>query len=209
MRYLYRRETCVQDSCWYMAKTITILWSNYLPIKINSVQFSCSVLTDSLWPHEPQHTRPLCPSPTPGVHPNPCPLSGWCHPTISSSVVPFSSCPQSFPASGSFPMSHLFASGGQSTGVSASTSVLPMNSFKKKTEPDFCHHKSSSCSPYHNFCHQSVINPRNLRIILWTDPFSNCPSIAKQIILFFLTKSSICFLLSLSTVTALYQFLLK
>ena len=166
-------------------------------------------MTDSLWPHEPQLTRPLCPSPTPGVHPNPCPLSGWCHPTISSSVVPFSSCPLSFPASGSFPMSHLFTSGGQSTGVSASTSVLPMNSFKKKTEPDFRHHKSFSCSPYHNFCHQSVIKPRNLRIILWTDPFSNCPSIAKQITLFFLTKSSICFLLSLSTVTALYQFLLK
>jgi len=82
---------------------------------------------DSLPPHEPQHTRPPCPSPTPGVHPNPCPSSRWCHPTISSSVVPFSSCPQSFPASGSFKMSQLFPSGGQSTGVSASTSVLPMN----------------------------------------------------------------------------------
>ena len=72
-------------------------------------------------------TRPPWPSPTPGVHPNPCPLSRWCHPTISSSVVPFFSCPQSFPASGSFPMSQLFALGGQSIGVSASTSVLPMN----------------------------------------------------------------------------------
>ena len=92
-----------------------------------SVQFSCSVVSDSLWPHEPQHTRPPCPSPTPGVHTNPCPLSRWCHPTISSSVVPFFSCPQFFPASGSFPMSQLFASGGQSIGVSASTSVLPMN----------------------------------------------------------------------------------
>ena len=84
-------------------------------------------MSDSLRPHEWQHTRPPCPSPTPRVHPNPCPLSRWCHPTISPSVVPFSSCPQSFPASGSFPMSQLFASGGQSTGVSASISVLPMN----------------------------------------------------------------------------------
>ena len=92
-----------------------------------SVQFSCSVVFDSLWPHEPLHTSPLCPSPAAGVHPNPCPLSQWCHPTISSSVVPFSSCPQFSPASGSFPMSQLFAWGGQSIGVSASKSVLPMN----------------------------------------------------------------------------------
>ena len=92
-----------------------------------SVQFSCSVVSDSLWPHELQHARPPCPSPTPGVHPNPCPSSRWCHPTISSSVVPFSSCPQSFPASGSFQISQLFASGGQSIGISASASVLPMN----------------------------------------------------------------------------------
>ena len=92
-----------------------------------SVQFSHSVMSNSLWPHEQQHTRPPCPSPTPGVYPNLCPLSQWCHPTILSSVVPFSSCPQSFPASGSFQMSQFFASGGQSIGVSASTSVLPMN----------------------------------------------------------------------------------
>ena len=92
-----------------------------------SVQFSRSVVSDSLRPHEPQHTRPPCPSLTPGVHPNPCPLSQWCHLTISSSVVPFSSCPQSFPASGSFQMSQLFTSGGQSNGVSVSTSVLPVN----------------------------------------------------------------------------------
>ena len=92
-----------------------------------SVQFSHSVVSNSLWPHEPQHGRPPCPSPTPRVHPNPCPLSWWCHPTISSSVVPFFSCPQSFPASGSFQMSRLFASGGQSIGVSASTSVLPVH----------------------------------------------------------------------------------
>ena len=84
-------------------------------------------MSDSLRPLEPQHARPPCPSPTPWVYPNSCPLSRWCHPTISSSVVPFSSCPQSFPASGSLQMSQLFVSGGQSTGVSASTSVLPMN----------------------------------------------------------------------------------
>ena len=99
----------------------------YVYTCICSVQFSCSVVSDSLWPHEPQHARPTCLSPTPGVHPNPCPLSWWCHPTILSSVVPFSSCPQSFPASGAFQMSPLFASGGQSIGVSASTSVLPVN----------------------------------------------------------------------------------
>ena len=93
----------------------------------SSVQFSHSAVSDSLRPHELQHATPPCPSPTPGVHPNPCPLSQWCHLTISSSVVPFSSCPQSFPASGSFQMSQLFASGGQSIGVSASTSVLAMN----------------------------------------------------------------------------------
>ena len=84
-------------------------------------------MSDSLRPHEPQHARPPCPPPTLKVHPNPCPLSQWCHPATSSSVVPFSSCPQSFPASRSFPMSQLFASGGQSIGVSASASVLPMN----------------------------------------------------------------------------------
>ena len=93
----------------------------------SSVQFSLSVLSDSLQPHEPQYARPPYPSPTARVYPNPCPLSQWCHPTISSSVFPFSSCPQSFQASGSFQMSHLFGSGGQSIAVSASTSVLPMN----------------------------------------------------------------------------------
>ena len=93
----------------------------------SSVQFNHSVVSNSLRPHEPQHSRPPCPSPAPGVHPNPCPLSRWCHPAISSSVISFSSYPQSFLASGSFPRSQLFASGGQSFGVSASASVLPMN----------------------------------------------------------------------------------
>ena len=95
--------------------------------EFSSVHFSHSVVSDSLRPHEPQHTRPPYPSPTAGVYPNPCPLSRWCHPTISSSVIPFSSCPQSYPASGSFQMSPLFASGSQSIWVSASTSVFPMN----------------------------------------------------------------------------------
>ena len=94
---------------------------------ISAVKFSRSVMSDSLRPHELQHARPPCPSPTPRVHPNPCPLCQWYHPTISSSVIPFSSCPQSFPESGSFQMSQLSTSGGQSIGVSASTSVLPMN----------------------------------------------------------------------------------
>ena len=93
----------------------------------SSVQFSPSVMSDSLRPHELQDARPPCPSPTPGVHSNSRPSSWWCHPAVSSSVVPFFSCPQSLPASESFPMSRLFAWGGQSIGVSALASVLPMN----------------------------------------------------------------------------------
>ena len=92
-----------------------------------NIQFSCSVMSNSLRPYGLQPARPPCPSTTPGVHSNSCPLILWCHPIISSSVIPFSSCPQSFPALGSFQMSQLFASGGQSIGVSASASVLPMN----------------------------------------------------------------------------------
>ena len=91
------------------------------------IQFSHSFVSDSLWPHELQHSRPPCPSPTPGVHPNSCPSSWWCHLAISSSVIPFFSCPQSLPASESFPMSQLFAWGGQSTGVSALALFLPKN----------------------------------------------------------------------------------
>ena len=98
---------------------------NYL--LVTSVQFSRSVVSDPLGPHGLQHTRPPCPSPTPGVYSNSCPSSRWCHPAISSSVIPFSSCLQSFPASGSFLMSRFFPQGGQSIGVSASASVLPMN----------------------------------------------------------------------------------
>ena len=94
--------------------------------QFSSVQFRHSVMSDSLQPHELQDARPPCPSPTARVYPNPCALSWWCHPAISSSVIPFS-CPQSFPASGSFQMSQLFTSGGQIIGVSASTSVLPIN----------------------------------------------------------------------------------
>ena len=92
-----------------------------------SSQFSCSVVYNSLWPHGLQHIRPPCPSPTPRAYSTSCPLSRWCHPATSSSVVPFSSHLQSFPASGSFPMNKLFTSDGQSIGVSASASVLPMN----------------------------------------------------------------------------------
>ena len=90
-------------------------------------QFSCSVLSNSLWPHGLQHTRLPCPSPTPRPYSNSCPSTQWCHPTISSSVIPFFSCLQSFLASGSFEMSQFFTSDDQSTGVSASSSVLPMN----------------------------------------------------------------------------------
>ena len=101
--------------------------SVYKCLSINWVQFSPSVVFNSLQPHKSQHARPPCPSPTPRVHPDSCPSSQWCHPAILSSVIPFSSCPQSLPASGSFPMSQLFAWGDQSTGVSALASFLPKN----------------------------------------------------------------------------------
>ena len=108
-----------------------INWSFAIDIGMNkdisSVQFGHSVISDCLWPHRLQHGRLPCPSPSPGVHSNSRPSSRWCHPAVSTSVVPFSSCSQSLPASGSFPMSRLFASGGQSIGASASASVLPMN----------------------------------------------------------------------------------
>ena len=101
--------------------------STSCPLSWWSVQFSCSVMSSSLLPHGLQHTRLPCPSPTPGAYSNSCPLHWWWHPTISSSVIPLSSCLQSFPASGSFPISPFFTSGGQRIGVSASASGLPMN----------------------------------------------------------------------------------
>ena len=110
-------QGCVSFRC-------TAKWISY---QIRSDQISRSVVSDSLRPHESQHPRPPCPSPSPGVHSNSHPLSWWCHPAISSSVVPFSSCPQSFPASESFPVSQFFTCGGQSTGVSALVSFLPKN----------------------------------------------------------------------------------
>ena len=108
------------------------IWPCYQIVEVcfwhlSSVQFSHSVVSDSLRPHGSQYARPPCLSATPGVHPNPCPSSQWYHPTISFSVIPFSSCPQSFPASGPFQMSQLITSGGRSIGVSALASVLPMN----------------------------------------------------------------------------------
>ena len=111
--------------CW--VPMAIILFNVVMGFQFSSVQFSRSVMSNSLRPHELQHARPPCLSPTPGVHSNSCPTSWWCHPAISSSVVPFYSCPQSLPASGSFPTSQLFAWGGQSIGVSASASILPMN----------------------------------------------------------------------------------
>ena len=108
----------VTDLTWYYKSYYMI------NIQFSSIVQSCLTLCDL---HEPQHTRPPCPSPTPRVYPNSCPLSRWCHPAISSSVISFSSRPQSFPASGSFSMSQLFTSAGISIGVSASTPVLPMN----------------------------------------------------------------------------------
>ena len=116
---------CVHMSILYLH--LYFCSANNILVLIRFHQFSRSVVSNSFWPHEPQHARHPCPSPSPGVHPHPCPLCQWCHPTISSSAIPFSSCLQSFPASGSFQMSQLFTSGGQSIGVSASTSVLPMN----------------------------------------------------------------------------------
>ena len=108
--------------------TVCIVLIAHIEIIFSSVQFSHSVVSDSLRPHELQHARPPCPSPTPGVHSNSCPSSRWCHPAISFSVIPFSSCPQSLLASESFPMSQLFAWGGQSIGVSASASFPPKKS---------------------------------------------------------------------------------
>ena len=110
-----------------MNSSTLCLLATLMSIIFSSVQFSRSVTSDSLRPHESRHARPPCPSPTPRVYPNSCPSSQWYHPAISSSVIPFSSCPQSLPASGCFPISQLFAWGSQSTGDSASASVLSKN----------------------------------------------------------------------------------
>ena len=110
----------------WMMFFVSFLWLHFL--SFDSVQFSRSVMSNSLRPHKSQHARPPCPSPTPGVHSDSRPSSQWWHPAISSSVVPFSSCPQSFPASESFPVSQLFTWSGQSTGVSALASFLPKKS---------------------------------------------------------------------------------
>ena len=125
-----RHSICDLVHCRGLKKFSIIIWALHgftCFIYWLSVQFSCSVMSDSLRPHGLQHARSPCPSPTPEVYPNSSPLSQWCHPTISSSVIPFSSHLQSFPASGPFQMSQLFLSEGQSVGVSASTSVFPMN----------------------------------------------------------------------------------
>ena len=108
-------------------RLLSYLFRCQMNTNISIIHFSHWVVSDSLWPHELQHTRPSCPSPNSRAYSNSCPSSRWCHPTISSCVIPFSSCLQFFPASGSFPMSQFWASGGQSIWVSASASVLPMN----------------------------------------------------------------------------------
>ena len=125
MRYTGESLSLKFHSRWITCKLCNLSKSLYFVQVLLKV--SCSVVYDYFWPHELQHARPPCPSPTPGVHSNLCPLSRWCHPAISSSVILFSSCPQSHPASGSFPINQHFASGGQSIGLSASASVLPMN----------------------------------------------------------------------------------
>ena len=132
LRIFKKVKTYIYKTTPTIWKTSNRLWKQIFVIfltdkRFSSVQFSCSVGSDSLQPHESQHARPPCPSPTPGVHSNSRPSSQWCHPAISSSVVPFSSCPQSLPASESFPMSQLVAWGGQSPGVSALASFLSKN----------------------------------------------------------------------------------
>ena len=119
--------SCLMGGAMLSKSFIQFSVDRYSYVQFSSVQFSHSVVSDSLRPHGLQHIRPPCPSPTPRVYSNSCPLSRWCHPAISSSVIPFSSCLQSFPASGSFSVSQFFESGGQSIGASASASVLPKN----------------------------------------------------------------------------------
>ena len=150
-----------------------------------SVQFSRSVMSDSLWPHELQHARPPCPSPTPGFHSNSCALSWWCHSAISTSVVPFSSCPQTLPASESFPMSQLFASGGQSIGVSAPASEHPglisfrmdwldLRAFQRTLKSLLQHHSSKAsilwCSAFFiaQLSHPYMTTGKTVVLTRWT-----------------------------------------
>ena len=137
--------TIMKAECWRIDAFELWCWRRLLRIPWISVKFS-SVVSDSLWPHGLQHISPPCPSPTPGVYSNSCPLSWWCHSTISSSVVLFSSCLQSFPALGSFLMSQFFTSGGQSIGVSASASILPRDSQESSPTPQFKSINSSALS---------------------------------------------------------------
>ena len=125
----FKINFCRYLAFWLLDFILKKTSSHSLPFlhQFSSVQFSRSVVSNSFRPHELQHARPPCPSPTPGVHPDSCSSNQWCYPTISPSVIPFSSCLQSFPTAVSFPMSQFFASGGQSTGASASASVLSMN----------------------------------------------------------------------------------
>ena len=125
---MINQRPLIMADCFLTVHPSSICNRTFDCYQFSSVQFSRSVVSDSLRPHESQHARPPCPSPAPGVYPNSCPSSWWCHPAISFSAVPFSSCPQPLPASESFPMSQLFAWGGQSTGVSALASVLPKKS---------------------------------------------------------------------------------
>ena len=175
----YPSDTQVLSDRWW-AMPLTTLWPSamLLPLYprafLTSVQFSHSVVSDSLWPHESQHTRLPCPSPTPRVHSDSCPSSQWCHPAISSFVVHFSSCPQSLPASESFPMSQLFAWGGQSTGVSALESFLPKKSqgwspsewtgrISLQTLTSLLQHHSSN----HQFLDAQLSSQSNSHIYTW------------------------------------------
>ena len=129
---MVKKYCCVIQWTLFMWNEFTSLWAeeqvlSRVPVHLVLLLFTCLIMSNPLWPHGLHHTRPPCPSPTPRVYSNSCPLSRWCHPTISSSVIPFSSCLQSFPTSGSFQMSQFFPSAGQSIGASASASVLPMN----------------------------------------------------------------------------------
>ena len=158
------------------SKSHLLLKDQHILYSSCSVQFSHSVMSDSLQPHESQHARPPCPSPTPGVHSDSCPLSRWCHPAISSSVVPFSSCPQSLPAAGSFLLSQLFALGGQSIGVSASTSVhwLDLLAFQGTLKSLLQQHSSKAsilgCSAFFivQLSHPYVTTGKTIALTRWT-----------------------------------------